>query len=111
MKEISDETMKEMRAKSKGYALLILKPGPRRHDPGADKIIWEHGRRNHALRAEGILPIVCPVGAPEVSGIGLFNASVEEVERLMKDDPAVKEGVLVFSVYACWGFPGDALPA
>jgi hypothetical protein len=110
MKDIADDYMKEMLARSKGYTLLILRPGPRRHEPGADKIIWEHGRRNFALRAEGILSIVCPVGADEVAGIGIFNASVEDTERLMKDDPAVREGVLVFSVYACRSFPGDALP-
>jgi hypothetical protein len=28
--------------------------------PGAEKIIWEHARRNFLLRAQGLLLIVCP---------------------------------------------------
>src|SRR5215831_353923 len=62
--------------------------GPRLNEPGSDKIIWEHGRRNFALRAEGILAIVCPVrDDSDVAGIGIFKASVEEVDRLIRDDP------------------------
>jgi hypothetical protein len=87
-----------------------LKPGPRRFEPGADKVIGEHGRRNYALRAEGILPIVCPIGDGEVAGIGILDRSVEEADVLMREDPAVKQGVLVYSLHACWSFPGDALP-
>jgi hypothetical protein len=109
-KQITDEYMQEMWAKAKSYTLVILKPGPRRHEPGADKIIWEHGRRNHALRAEGILPIVCPVGNAEIAGVGILHTDVDEAHRLMRDDPAVKEGVLVYSVHTCRGFPGDVLP-
>jgi hypothetical protein len=63
MKEITDEYMREMLGKAKGYTFLLLRPGPRRHEPGADKVIWEHARRNFALRAEGLLPIVCPSAA------------------------------------------------
>jgi len=111
MKTISDEYMREMLATTKNYCLLILKPGPRRHEPGADKIIWEHGRRNFALRAEGLLAIVCPVGdGSDVAGVGIFNASVEEVDRLMRDDPAVQEGVLLYDLHLCRSFPGDELP-
>jgi hypothetical protein len=110
VKQITDEYMREMRTQAKSYTLVILKPGPRRHEPGADAIIWEHGRRNFALRAEGILPIVCPVGHDEVAGIGILDRNLEDADRLMRDDPAVKEGVLVYSLYACRSFPGDALP-
>jgi hypothetical protein len=110
MKTITDEYMKEMRTKTKCYTFLILKPGPRRFEPGADKVIWEHGRRNHALRAEGILPIVCPIGNDEIAGVGVFDRTIEEADALMREDPAVKEGVLVYSLYGCRSFPGDALP-
>jgi hypothetical protein len=111
MKTITDEYMREMLPTTKNYCLLILKPGPRRNEPGADKIIWEHGRRNFALRADGILVIVCPVGdGSDVAGVGIFNASVEEVDRLMRDDPAVKAGVLLYELHSCRSFPGDQLP-
>jgi hypothetical protein len=46
----------------------------------------------------------------DVAGIGIFNASVEEVDRLMRDDPAVKEGVLLYELHSCRSFPGDQLP-
>ena len=110
MQTITDEYMQEMRARTRTYCLLILRPGPRMKDAGADKVIWEHGRRNFALRAEGLLSIVCPVGDAEVSGVGIFNAEKDEVDRLMQEDPAVKAGVLVYELHGCRGFPGDALP-
>ena len=111
MKTITDEYMREMLPKTKTYCLLILRPGPNIADPGADKIIWEHGRRNFALRAEGLLSIVCPVGDETVAGVGVFNAERDEVDRLMQDDPAVKAGVLLYELHVCRSFPGDTLPA
>jgi hypothetical protein len=111
MKTITDEYMLEMRGKARAYAALILKPGPRYKEPGADKIIWEHGRRNHALRAEGLMPIVTPVvDGRGVCGIAFFATSLEEADRIMRDDPGVKEGVFTYELYACRGLPGDALP-
>jgi hypothetical protein len=58
---ITDEYMLRMRARTRNYSLHILKFGGARSQDGAEKIIWEHGRRNHALRACGLLSIVCPV--------------------------------------------------
>jgi hypothetical protein len=47
------------------------------------KIIWEHGRRNFALRIDVVLPIVCPfTDEGKVScacGMGIFNASIDKV--------------------------------
>jgi hypothetical protein len=109
---ITDEYMKGMLTKTKSYFLVILKPGPRYGQPGTGKIIWEHGRRNFALRAEGLLPVVCPVGDAEIAGIRIFDAdTLDDVHRLLGEDPAVVEGVLVYQVHTCRGFPGDALPA
>jgi hypothetical protein len=110
MTTITDDYMNEMLPKARPYTLLILRPGPRLAEPGADKIIWEHGRRNFALRAEGLLSIVCPVGDATVSGVGVFNAEPGEVDRLMRDDPAVKAGVLLYELHTCRSFPGDSLP-
>jgi hypothetical protein len=110
MKQITDEYMREMLTKTKSYTFVVLKPGPRRFEPGADKIIWEHGRRNFALRAEGILPIVCPIGNDDIAGVGVLACTVEEADALMREDPAVKEGVLAYSLHVCRSFPGDALP-
>ena len=111
MTAITDEFMREMLTKAKPYCLLILKSGPKRGEADAAAIIWEHGRRNFALRAEGTLPIVCPViDGGEVCGIGIFNTDLEEAKRIMDDDPGVKAGVFVFELHRCRSFPGDVLP-
>jgi hypothetical protein len=108
---ITDEFMHQMMSKTKDYCLVLLKVGPKRNLPGVDKIIWEHGRRNFALRAEGILSLVCPVtDGSDISGIGIFNAPLEEVQAIMEEDPGVKTGVFVYEVHPCRSFPGDCLP-
>lgn len=111
MATITDEFMREMISKTKNYSVMILKAGPNKHQDGADKIIWEHGRRNFELRADGVMPIVCPIAdGSDVSGIGIFNATVEEVKKIMDEDPGVKAGIFVYEVHACRGFPGASLP-
>ena len=89
---------------------MILKATAKASQPDARTIIWEHGRRNFQLRAEGKLAIVCPISdGSGVSGIGIFNTSVEETQRIMQGDPGVQAGVFTFEVHACRSFPGDAL--
>ena len=111
MATITDEFMQRMLATTKSYCLVILKAGPRRNEPGVEKIIWEHGRRNFALRADGVLSIVCPVtDGTDVRGICIFNTSVEEARKIMDEDPGVKADVFVYEALACRSFPGDSLP-
>lgn len=111
MTEITDEFMRQMISRTKNYCIVILKAGPNRNKPGVEKIIWEHGRRNFALHADGRLSIVCPVSdGSDVSGIGIFNAGIDEVKRIMDEDPGVKEGVFVYEIHVCRSFPGDCLP-
>ena len=111
MAEITDDFMKQMLSKSKNYSIVILKDGPNRKMPGVEKILWEHGRKNFSLRAAGLLPIVCPVTSEgNLSGIGIFNAGVNEVKKIMDEDPGVKEGVFVYEIHTCRSFPGDSLP-
>ena len=111
MTPITDEFMREMLQKTKDYSIVILKPGTKRNMPGAEKIIWEHGRRNFSLRAEGKLSVVCPVSnGRDLAGIGIFNVSTDEAKKIMDDDPAVKAEILTYQVYPCRSFPGDSLP-
>ena len=111
MKEITDDDMRQMMTMSRDYSAVILRKVPGYNLPGAEKIVWEHGRRNFALRAEGILSIVCPVrDGGEVTGVGIFNGTVDEIRKVMDDDPGVKAGVFVYEIHACRGFPGDRLP-
>ena len=111
METITDEFMRQMLSKTKQYCIVILKSGPHRNEDGVEKIIWEHGRRNFALRAAGVLPIVCPISdGSDVSGVGIFNAPVEEVKNIMDEDPGVKAGIFVYEIHAGRSFPGDSLP-
>lgn len=111
MEEITNEFMMQMISKTKNYCVVILKTGPNASMPETDKIIWEHARRNFSLRAAGILSVVCPVNdGSNVTGIGIFNAGIEEVKKIMDDDPGVKEGVFTYEVHECRSFPGDSLP-
>jgi hypothetical protein len=108
---ITDDDMRQMMPLARAYSLVILKAGPQHDQPGAGPIIWEHGRRNFALRREGRLVIVCPVrDGSEVCGIGIYNATLEETRQNMDDDPGVKAGVFVYDAHACRSFPGDRLP-
>ena len=110
MTTISDEFMRQMLPKSRQYCIVILQAGPKRYEAGVEKILWEHGRRNFALRADGLLPIVCRVAdGSAVSGVGIFNAP-PEVKRIMDEDPGVQAGVFAYEIHACSSFPGDSLP-
>jgi hypothetical protein len=109
--EITDEQMREGLAASRGYAVAILRRGACYGAENAPQLIWEHGRRNFALRAAGSLAIVCPVmDESDLCGVGLFATTVEETERLLAGDPAVQAGVFTVEVHPCRSFPGDALP-
>lgn len=111
MAEISDGFMNEMRAKAKGYSVVILKKGPNYEQDKDKNVIWEHGRRNHALRADGIMPIVCPIlDNSEYAGISVLDCPIEEAAKIMEGDPAVKASVLTFEVHPSRSFPGDTLP-
>ncbi len=111
MTTITDEFMHAKLTEARQYSLVILKAGPNKQQEGADTIIWEHGRRNFALRADGLLAIVCPVpDDSDLSGIGIFNASLEETRKLMDEDPGVKAGIFVYELHPCRSFPGDCLP-
>lgn len=109
--QITDEQMKKRLAQTREYTLLILKTTPRTFTEEGPPIIWEHGRRNMALRAAGALSIVCPVtDGSDTAGIGIFSAPPDEVCEIMEGDPAVEAGVLEYELHPVRGFPGDSLP-
>jgi hypothetical protein len=107
---ITNEFMRRMLATAKDYCVVILRQGPKSSQPGAGEIVWEHGRRNFQLRAEGVLSIVCPVvDGGDIKGVEIFNASVEETRRIMDEDPGVQSGIFVYETHLCRSFPGDSL--
>lgn len=71
-----------------------------------------HGKRNYALHMAGLMPIVCPIAdGGEVVGLGVFDASPEDVERIMAADPAVRADILTYEVHPTRSFPGSTLPS
>lgn len=108
---ISDAQMRDALPTTREYTVVILRHGPNYDRPDVDAIIWEHGRRNFALRAAGLLSIVCPIrDDSELSGVGVFAADPSTVQGIMRDDPGVKVGVFTFEIHAARSFPGDCLP-
>jgi hypothetical protein len=111
MTTITDEFMMQLLPTTKTYTAIILKAGPGINKDNVKQITWEHGRRNFALRADGLLSIVCPVmDGSEVKGIGIFNADEAATKKIMDEDPGVVAGVFVYEVHPCRSFPGDSLP-
>lgn len=111
MSRITDDYMREMLRTTKPYTVVILHRTRKRDEPGADEIVWEHGRRNFGLRRDGILCIVCPVTGDEsdVTGFCIFSTDAEKTKKIMDVDPAVEAGIFVYEIHLVSGFPGDAL--
>lgn len=112
MAEITDEMMRSAMATVRPYTVVLLNEGPNYRMVGVEKIIWEHGRRNFSLRADGLLSIVCPVADDTLlCGVGIFDSDPEQVRELMEDDPGVRAGVFTYELHPVRSFPGDALPS
>ena len=108
---ITDTFMREMISKTKNYCVVLLKHGPNWNMDGSEKIIWEHGRRNFALKMRGALPIVCPVSdGSDLSGVGIFDTDANELKIIMDEDPGVKQGIFIYEIHPCRSFPGSSLP-
>ncbi len=108
---ISDDYMRQMLETAKQYCVCIIKMTSKRKEPGANQIVWEHGRRNFSLRADGVLAIVCPISdGSGVSGIYIFDADLDKVRAIMEQDPAVKAGIFTYELHPAQSFPGDELP-
>jgi hypothetical protein len=111
MPEITDEYMHEMLGQSKAYTAMLLRVTEKGSQPDSGSIIWEHGRRNFALRAQGKLPIICPAtDDSDWAGIAVFDATPEQVDRIMREDPGVIAGAFTYELHPVRGFPGSSLP-
>ena len=108
---VTDEYMKEKMAEVKPFTVVILKKGSDYKMPEVYPIIWEHGRKNVSLKAEGLLPIVCPINdGSEVAGVGIFTTDEEHTKKILEEDPAIKMGVLIYEIHPTKTFPGSSLP-
>lgn len=111
MPQITDEYMHATLSQSKTYTAMLLRVTEKGSQSDSRQIVWEHGRRNFVLRAQGKLPIVCPAtDDSDWAGIAIFNATPEEVGILMQDDPGIKAGVFTYELHPVCGFPASSLP-
>ncbi len=111
MADITDDYMRKRLSQARPYTVVILRHGPAWGAEGFEKLIWEHGRRNMSLQADGLLPIACPISdGSDLSGIGVFNASLEETTRILDGDPGVQEGIFTYEAHESRSFPGSSLP-
>lgn len=108
--------MKDALSTTRPYTALVLKataqyqpPGPGR-SPEISAIILEHAKRNYALHLAGLLRVVCPVAdGSAVTGISIFDASPEDVGRIMAEDPGVKAGLFTYDIHPTGTFPNSNL--
>ena len=102
--------MQENLAKTKPFTVIILHKTSKYFEPGAEKIVWEHGRRNFELRRDRKLRIVCGIrDESDVSGVCVFSTSIEDTRRIYDEDPCVKAGIFRYEIHQTRSFSGDAL--
>lgn len=53
MQPVTNGQMRQLLAQSKADTVVLLKHNPACKKEAPEKILWEHGRRNFQLRAEG----------------------------------------------------------
>jgi len=108
---VTDEQIRSLAATARPYSLAQLRWTPDRYQEGYEAIEHEHQRRMVALRAEGVIAILCPVISDDVAGVAIMTQPSERAEEIMAGDPCVRAGMMTCQVLPCVGFPGDSLPA
>jgi hypothetical protein len=113
---VTDDMLRDALQGTRPYTIYILKatpayqpPGPGRESWVAD-LIWEHAKRNYALYLAGLKRVVCPIGdGSGTTGVGIFDADADEVDRIMRQDPGVKAGVFSYDIHPTQTFPESRL--
>ena len=101
---ITDEMMRERLPGARPYTAVLLRATAKFVRPDVDPIIWEHGRRNFALREHGVLAVVLPVSDDsDLAGLGIFAATPDEVRAIMDHDPGVTAGIFTYEVHPVRG--------
>ena len=115
--EVTDDMLREALTHAVPYTVVMLKAGPRYSPPGPERdgevaaTILRHGKRNMQLKRAGLMPIICPIAdGGDLVGIGIFDATPDQVEVIYASDPAVRAGIVTFEVHPTTSFPGSALP-
>ncbi len=115
--EVTDDQLQQALATTRPFTVVVLRAGPRYEPPGPDRsaevaqTVLAHGKRNYALHLAGLLPVVCPVAdGSDLTGIGVFDATPEEVDRILAADPGVQAGIFTYDIHPSRSFPGSTLP-
>ena len=115
--ELTEEEFAAIRATTRPYTVCILKAGAKFEMPGPERtggvtaIIYAHGKRNVAMHEAGLLRVVCPIAdGSGVTGVSIFDLSLEDTQRIMDADPGVQAGVFTYDLHPCRSIPGSTLP-
>ena len=97
----------------KKYFFVMLNSGPARSQSKEEAAKIQEGHMAHIgwMGKEGYIDLAGPVESEdEFRGILVFNVpTIEEVEKLVAMDPAVKAGRLVMKIYPWWAAKGGKL--
>lgn len=103
---ITDEVMHERLRTARPYTAVLSRATGNLVRPDVDPIIWEHGRRNFALREHSVLAIVLSAtDDSDWAGLGVFNALPDDVRAIMDHDPGVAAGIFTYELH-----PGPWIP-
>ncbi|NVK28602.1 MAG: hypothetical protein HWE14_11195 [Flavobacteriia bacterium] len=97
------------------YVFVMLKAGPNKDEFTPEQlreIQAGHMAHLNKLAEDGKLALAGPFGDDgEWRGILIFNVpTVEEVEELVNEDPAIKAGRLEAEIHPLWAARGTKLP-
>lgn len=92
----------------RAYVFVVLKTGPRSDltKEQQQTLFKGHMANIQRLAAEGKLVLAGPFGdnPQRLEGVFIFNlAKVEDVEPLLKSDPAIAGGALAYEIYNWYG--------
>jgi hypothetical protein len=107
---VTDEDVQQLAATAQPFSVALLWWGPQRQRDGGEAIEREHQRRMVALRADGVIAVLCPASSDTLAGVAIMTVPADAAQALMDDDPCVLAGMIRCEAHACFGFPGDALP-
>jgi len=80
---------------------------PEPDDDWVQADLWEHGRRNFSLRADGLLPIVRQIAdGTDTCGVGVLTVHPAAAAEIMDADPRVRAGRLSLRAAPVPEFPG-----
>ena len=113
---VTDGILRDALQGIRPFTVCTLKAGPSFQEPGPAResrvaeVIWEHGKRNYALYLAGLMRIVCPIGdGTGTTGVCIFDADADEVDRIMRHDPGVKAGLFTYEIHPTQTFPESRL--